>query len=1482
MNQQLQILLDFIQQNETISAEEKEVLIKAAKKVKSDLEISEFKLERTEKVKRTTAILLEETIEELEQKRKSVEAQNRELEIEAALERIRTVAMSMNKTDDVLSICKVMFTELKSLGFDELRNALINFFDDEHNVLLDYDYADFSGGNVTHIPYSSHPTFEDFQKRIRSATDAFAELIVSEDELESWKERRRESGEYEDARLENITVLYYYFYSIGVGAVGISTFSSLPEEKLQLIKRFRNVFELAYRRYTDIEKAEAQAREAKIEAALESVRSFSLAMHKSDELQEVVKAVFERLKSLDIDMNVASIFIFKAGKKDWEQWVASSDTNYTTHFHLPYTDNIIFRDLEAAKQTGKDFYAAVYSFKQKNDWFNYAFTKTAYSRIPEERKKFLLGSEFYKISFALAKNTGLQIAKYSGENFSENDNDVLRRFSKVFEQAYIRFLDLQKAEAQTRESQIELALERVRARTMAMQHSIELAETSSILFQQIKELGFETWSCGFCIWKENDLTEVWMGADSGGLLPPMYIPYKKEPTHHDVYKAHLKKVQSYHKIWEGKDLEEHYTFLKTIPSVKEAIDMLERSGLSLPERQCYYVGFFKQGYLLLITKDPNTELKDLSSRFAKVFDQTYTRFLDLQKAEAQAKESQIQLALERVRARTMAMQRSDELQEAASLMFQQIEFLGAPTWNCSFNIWTEDKKYAVAWNATKEGFGRHFYSSSSEDVFLEFYTAAQQGKELFIKEIGGQELVQHYQYLSAVPGVGETIAELKAAGIALPTFQIFNIAYFTQGYLMFITYKPVPELWDIFKRFAKVFEQTYTRFLDLQKAEAQAREAQIQLALERIRARTMAMQSSHELAEAASLLFQQVKSLGIETFSSGYIIWGNDGKDLVSWMCNADGSMNPPFIMPVAEDQWHIQQYQSWKEGGDFIVNDMSGERMKAYFRYLRSFPLLDEAFKISEGTGHPMPERQVHNAANFSHGNLLFITYEPMPEAHDIFKRFANVFEQTYTRFLDLQKAEAQTRESEIELALERVRARTMAMQNSEELSDVSFLLDTQVRLLGIKTQGCAFNIYGPEESTEWFSNEIGTMPPYKTPMKDLFLRYYNAGKNGELIHIEKFDGEACVAHYEYLCTLPGMGDGLKAMIKAGGSFPKRQTDHVVYFKYGYLLFLTLEDVPEAHDIFIRFAKVFEQTYTRFLDLQKAEAQTLRAEQNLVEIKAARKKAEETLVELQSAQKQLIQSEKMASLGELTAGIAHEIQNPLNFVNNFSEVSTELVEEMIGELSKANYEEAHAIADDLKQNLDKINHHGRRAGDIVKGMLQHSRTSNGSKEPTDNNVLADEYLRLAYHGLRAKDKSFNATLQTDFDDTIGKINIIPQDMGRVILNLITNAFYAVGEKKKQLGNDYEPIVTVSTNRSLSIGEGRGEVQVKVADNGSGIPSSIKDKVFQPFFTTKPTGQGTGLGLSLAYDIVKAHGGEITIESNEGEGSTFTIQLLNS
>ncbi|MEN2284343.1 ATP-binding protein [Algoriphagus sp. SE2] len=282
-------------------------------------------------------------------------------------------------------------------------------------------------------------------------------------------------------------------------------------------------------------------------------------------------------------------------------------------------------------------------------------------------------------------------------------------------------------------------------------------------------------------------------------------------------------------------------------------------------------------------------------------------------------------------------------------------------------------------------------------------------------------------------------------------------------------------------------------------------------------------------------------------------------------------------------------------------------------------------------------------------------------------------------------------------------------------------------------------------------------------------------------------------------------------------------------------------------------------------------------------EVKLRTAELSQSLENLKSTQAQLIHSEKMASLGELTAGIAHEIQNPLNFVNNFSEVNRELIDELDEEIEKGDLEEIKIIAADIRSNEQKINLHGKRADAIVKGMLEHSRANKGEKAPTDLNALVDEFVRLSYHGLRAKDKDFNADFKLELDPDLPKVNVVASDIGRVILNLVNNAFYAVNEKTKSdsAPEGYEPMIKVSSKYTpLPGGAGGGSIELSVQDNGGGIPEQVRDKIFQPFFTTKPTGSGTGLGLSLSYDIVKAHGGELKVESVEGEKTEFLIQLF--
>jgi len=519
------------------------------------------------------------------------------------------------------------------------------------------------------------------------------------------------------------------------------------------------------------------------------------------------------------------------------------------------------------------------------------------------------------------------------------------------------------------------------------------------------------------------------------------------------------------------------------------------------------------------------------------------------------------------------------------------------------------------------------------------------------------------------------------------------------------------------------------------------------------------------------------------------------------------------------------------------------------------------------------------HLAASFENFGCMTVGGDQRlsDESYNILSRFAKVFDLCYTRFLDLQKAEAQTREALIEGALERVRARALAMQEPEELKDVAQVLRNEMGALGIEELETS-SIYIHGHSSENVECWYALQDPKQTEKKmvsDHFVlnlddtwvgremkKFYRSDEKQTSLVMSGANRKEWIQYcYEHSPVFSGF---------YGETIPDR-TYHLYKFSHGCIGAAAPGDISaESWRLLSRAASVFSLAYSRFKDLTQAR-------NDLVKLKEEKKRAEDALSELQATQKQLIQSEKMASLGELTAGIAHEIQNPLNFVNNFSDVSNELLEEMKEELATGNTQSAMDIAKDVKGNLEKILHHGKRADAIVKGMLQHSRSSSGQKEFTDINALAEEYLRLAYHGLRAKDKSFNANFKTEFDPTVGKINIIPQDIGRVILNLINNAFYAVNEKRQMNIEGYEPTVTVSTKKIANKSE------IRVSDNGNGIPQKILDKIFQPFFTTKPTGQGTGLGLSLAYDIVtKGHGGELKVETKEGEGSEFLIQLTDN
>ncbi|MEJ8841766.1 ATP-binding protein [Lacibacter sp. H375] len=1592
------------------------------------------------------------------------EAQAKEAQIELGLERVRARAMAMYNSKELSNLVALLFEELTKLDLILFR-CIIWIFDpktltarlwmanaeDKHNAesyfikRLKHPYYD---AIINGWKERTHKWVYELQGDEKKTID---HLLLNETELS-----RLPKAVKKGILTSKHTTVSGSFNNFGL--IEASGPAQHTDEQLDILFRFAKVFDQSYTRFLDLQKAETQAREAKIEAALEKVRARSLAMQKPAELMEVASLLRTEMGKLGVEeLETISIYIVDEEKQSAECWYAIKDIREESKRLVSDEITLILNDTWVGKemwkfcQSAKQQTSIIMKGTNRKEWINYCADRSTVLQG-------YYGTEIPERTYHLLKFPGGYMGAASPGEISAESWDLLKRAAAVFSLAYTRFKDLQEAEARTKEAQIELALERVRARTMAMQHSNELPDAATILFQQVQSLGMPAWSAGYCIWNDEQQNAVTLWMSSEGVLQPPFTA----PTTKDELFIQMRKGQEDGKTFHvvemgGKKLVKHYQYMRSLPVVGEILDSIIAAGHPLPTFQIMHHAYFSKGFLLFITYEPVPDAHDIFQRFASVFDQTYTRFLDLQKAEAQAREAQIEAALERVRSRTMAMQKSEELKEIIKVVYEQLVHINIAVEHAGFimdykesddmHIWLADQHYIPSeitipyfdsphWNSFKEAKakGREFFANHLnfeeknkfykdlfalfpvpdkdkeyyftcpglaistvllDDVglyienfsgtpyteeenttlmrfgkvfqqtytrFLDLQKAEAQARESQIqlalervrartmamqhsdelrevvqtmyhqlqtlhfnanasniviadKHTGNREFwiagfaqdqypesykvpyFNHpyvdaqltawrngeaysvFEYTGEMKKTYDAVfftktdfkkvpAKAKATMIAIP-FLKFSTAFFSHGYLQTLSKDELTEEnATILQRFAKVFEQTYTRFLDLKKAEAQAREAQIEAALERVRSRTMAMHKSDELPETSHILFEQMKELGepVEQLTIGII---NEENHVVEISATLLGdTLKKIYNHSIDEPYMMAKVYKAWKKQQKTLVVELRGDELNAYNQY-RNELTNSKMFPTNLGK----EQQRIVCAAFFSKGMLALGANEKRPpESLQLLLKFASVFDLTYTRFLDLQKAEAQTREAKIEASLERVRSKAMAMHNTQDLSDTIHVFYRELQMFSITPRRCGVGLLDKQSR----SGELFT---------------WNTTEHGESLELvgrlimeghpvlEKVY-EGWLTQTDYYPVL--RGDEIKEyykVIRPQISFPDYAHDEV---QYGYFFFFneggvyawTEKEMKEDElQIYRRFTSVLSLTYKRYKDLQQAETLAVKAEQDLILLKEEKKRTEDALNELQAAQKQLIQSEKMASLGELTAGIAHEIQNPLNFVNNFSEVSTELIDEMNEEIAKGNVDDAKQIAEDLKQNLEKINHHGKRAGDIVKGMLQHSRSSSATKEPTNINKLADEYLRLAYHGLRAKDKTFNATMKTDFDESIGNINIIPQDIGRVILNLITNAFYAVNEKAKQNIVGFEPTVEVSTMKEDNT------VLIAVKDNGSGIPQKVLDKIFQPFFTTKPTGQGTGLGLSLSYDIVKAHGGELKVETKEREGSTFTIQL---
>jgi len=1429
------------------------------------------------KYQRDRAIQLErERIKdrELEQAKKLEVAYNklkeseREAQIEASLERVRSRMMSMQSSEELGQAVAVLYQEMDQLGVADWGSNIV--IADEENDRLEYWIAEHQE-NVIPIGFvqgQEHEVVEEMWQVWKEGPE-FHDIFINGDRKKSYDEyvlnytdfknfpeaMKQEIRSFEKVHFQQAKNKYGWISAVSVD-------EPLAAGDVPVLIRFSKVFEQTYTRFLDLQKAEEQVREAQIEAALERVRAASMAMHDSEEMLNVVHVLFKQLKELELRFVQVWINILDHELEEAHTYVSPLKEN------IPLPHRIV--------TTFSDFPDEVSNWK-KGDEFLYR-SHIGRDNIKAYLKSINLPYEYYdtyvnQLSFENYFETEVT-NKYGaigfgwGEKATEEEKRVVQRFGKVFERTYTRFLDLQKAEAQARETEIEAALERVRAAGMAMHSSEDLLTASKVLFSQLQATHLNAISCSITLVdRDQDAMELWVTHGN------QFSIKKVKTTDHPNFKEEIEAWKN--GIEELKLINPKDEFIKAVKEIFDfnVIDRKDRDDIHLLHVRHQF------GWITIGSWDETVPQEvEVSRRFAKVFEQTYTRFLDLQKAESQAREAQIEASLERVRSASMAMHKSEDLPRVLKIMYEEFKKFENQEIRQDIEIFIIDDQsgYTMVWTnesnfqddlVTYE-FSYMVTPRSAEEFKTWKNTPLRERKKLIIcQEYEGESWQQVLDDFSEVPDLQVIAAKFREEGVDK---WVTHHAYFSHGAVALQQEEPISlENRAVLQRYAQVFEQSYTRFLDLLNAEAQARKAQIEASLERVRSRTMAMHKSEELAQVVATLYKEIKSMGMSALGFELILFKPETDILEFWNNPASLDYATCYEVPRGLHQLFERQWEEWERKKKRLILKLSGQDKVEYDT------TLFERTDFKDWPEEIQEEIKKQESVTFSHAYVKYGYFEAIDdkpltdEEFSILDRFAKVFEQTYTRFLDLQKAERRAREAQIEAALERVRARAMAMHNSDELAEAAESLYQEFNQLGVTPFACGY-VINDNDKGEWkvwmtdsgqeTFNSFWTLPFDADPH---LVSRYESWKNGESFHETILEGDVNVTHHRVIAKYAPWKESTL------DSLPPKLVLSCANFKYGHLLIIQDQELNiEIKQTLIRFAKVFEQTYTRFLDLKTAEEQAAL-------IKLEKERLENTLADLKATQSQLVQSEKMASLGELTAGIAHEIQNPLNFVNNFSDVSGEMIDEINEELENGDIEEVKEILNDLKGNLEKILHHGGRASSIVRNMLDHSRASSAECVETDINALCDEYIRLAYHGLRAKDRSFNAEFKTAFDESLPKIKVAAQDIGRVVLNILNNAFYAVDKKKKESSDQYEPKVSIKTEFLSPFGGGQGTI----SDNGIGMSQETIEKVFQPFFTTKPTGQGTGLGMSLAYDIVKAHGGELSVKSKKGEGSVFIIEL---
>src|SRR6056297_343222 len=1137
--------------------------------------------------------------------------------------------------------------------------------------------------------------------------------------------------------------------------------------------------------------------------------------------------------------------------------------------------------------------------------------------------------------------------------------------------------DLQK---KNRELEIDAASERVRSVAMGMQEPDDILDVLEVVKQEVDR--FELGQVSTWLWTKRNEHEIvhWELADHFSENPLEALNMRFHPEENELAKSFSDRFGNeffvYH--YSGQGILVYLNSVSELlgPSAvdeeaaKEFKNALETSKITDLWQVC---STFRSGLVgLMFVTEPPESSQQILTKITDAFGLAYKRYEDLQQAEQRRREAELEAAVERVRAHAMGMQKPNDIMNVLNVLKEEVdkfELGNIATW-----IWTKDDDGLITqWDISEvieEGNLVNFNLRFDINKWPEVNRHAREWekeKKYYTLNWAGEKLQDIVNEVGEVdPESGKLFQEAVDSGQIQDYWHA--AAPFPKGALGLDFTSAPPEITeDILLKMSSAFDMAYQRFEDLQKAEAQAREAQINLAVERVRARALAMFESTEILEVVKKLRDEIMGLDIPNVSAATIhLREPDGRyrawDLTSIDDDGSGidiSLDICYRLEDTHPDFFMREV--WARTEDYFVVIQGLNRTEHTIDWLRKNGYAGYANDFAQFLEESGLEKAYHPTVPLQNGRMsVDLLDEPTAEIEIILKKMASAFDLAYKRFEDLKKSEAQVYESKVEASLERVRGMASAMNHSDDLMQIAEEMFKELEILKINPLRYGIGMINGEtkEAELWAStvndghylDMLGTISLTWHPMLQKALEAWDAQHEEAVYELE---GEERSEYYKRIGQINQNIPNLEALqnpetgIKEFVSFFPFKSGALYAFTEG-------EPNEEGKSILKRFANVFEQAHIRYDDLQTAEKQAR-------QIREERDRLADTLKELRAAQDQLVQQEKLASLGQLTAGIAHEIKNPLNFVNNFSELSVELVEEVRQEIrdlrgeteretsnvirnevenreakgetssyakvseeeenenplsrgdgdpsldgsasgvsDRARNEEFEAkcespfpagegqgegdpdlildILDDIETNLKTIHKHGTRADSIVKSMLQHSRGGDGKMEPTPLNPLIKEYVNLAFHGMRAGSDPINVDIDMQLDESVGEVQLVAEDFSRVILNLVNNAFDAMREKTLQgfqtLGGleDYQPKLTIRTHRN------ENTVTIEIEDNGPGIPEEMKDKILQPFFTTKKGIEGTGLGLSITNDIIKAHGGQMDIHSSPGQ-TVFIIKL---